>query len=188
MKKIVLLLLSVVLCFSLFCVSSFALTENTVDFLFAEELTFNDSFSGLSDAFSFESNLTTFKGINVMYRGYWVLEYVTIDDNTVPVYSSDTGWLSESFRTLEILSPVPSDSLLFEFMSLNEYNSANEGWFFLIRSILCDSLFKLEYDSLSSELKLSVTLLSLIFTLVVVAVPIYVVVWGLKTILSSRWS
>ena len=189
-NKIIIFVIAVAICLSIFSISCFAVDftiQGDTPFTFKEELDFTDAtFS--SFYFVFESSGVVYSGMQYSYRGYHVLSYLYEDEynpgnyTASEVYHSGSGWVSDDYRTITLGDVYFFTNNFGTFLSQNEY---------IHQPIIYDTIYELvgTYIYGSTELtgykELTAIILSTILCVAVFVLPFAVVFFVTKLILSA---
>lgn len=195
-NKILVIICTFVLCFSLLAIPSFALENDfTGDYEFAYDLDFNAlnidaSYFDFLVAFTcndIEYDMISF--VNNSENGFITMNYWTENTSTM-VYHSSYGWTSDEYRFIFIDGYDTQSPSLINFLSfLNDNVYVPEpnynGWYYDIYDIIKTSLFD-DYE-INSAQDMAITLVALLLSVGAVLLPVFLILRIGKTLLLSRY-
>lgn len=195
-NKIIPFIIALAVSIPLFVIPCFALDFSLAPF---EYYTFNDTLDFTDATFDrqyFEFVVETpddvliCNSMQYSYRGYHVIDYYIQDGNTgefvnTTVYTSDEGWVDESYKTFYVVDIIDFHGNFGTFLSINENENACSSL-----SPIYSTIFDLVSTYIFGEItegsyqELVCIILSTILCLLVFTLPFAVVFFVQKLILS----
>lgn len=123
------------------------------------------------------------------HTGNITMNYWTEDTSTL-VYSASSGWVNDEYRFIYIEGYDNQSPYLIEFLSFLNANAYvpepnYNGWFYDIYDTLHIAVF--DGNDLTGAQDMVLTLLSVVFCCVAIALPVIVVLFFVKYVLSMRF-
>lgn len=195
-NKILVIICTFVLCFSLLVIPSFALENDfTGEYEFAYDLDFS-SLNINGSYFDFRVMFTCqdvdYEMISFVYNAqnnFITMNYWTEDTSTL-VYNSSYGWVNDEYRFINISEYDTQSPYLINFLAfLNDNVFVPEpnynGWYYDIYDIIRTALFD-DYE-LNSAQDMAITLVALLLSVGAVLLPVFLILRIGKTLLMSRY-
>lgn len=195
-NKILVIICTFVLCFSLLAIPSFALENDfTGDYEFAHVIDFsplNIDRVLLDLRVMFTCQDVSYDMISFVHNaqnGNITMNYWT-EDNSILVYSSSSGWVKDEYRFIYIDEYDTQSPYLIDFLSFLNVNAYvpepnYNGWYYDIYDIIKTALFS-DYE-INSAQDMAITLVSLLLSVGAVLLPVFLILRIGKTLLMSRY-